>query len=51
MIEEINRTPVKNADDAVKLTEKAADKHTLLRVWEKGATHFVTVDETATSKS
>ena len=46
VIEEINRHPVKNADDAVRLTQNAHDKHTLVRVWENGGSHYVVVDET-----
>ena len=45
VIVEINRTPVKNADDAVRLTEKPKDKTTLLRVWSNGGSRFVVVDE------
>ena len=45
VIEEINRHPVKSADDAVRLTENAKDKHTLVRVWENGGSHYVVVDE------
>jgi serine protease Do len=45
VILEINRQPVKSADDAVKLTEKPKDKTTLLRVWSKGASRYVVVDE------
>jgi serine protease Do len=45
IILEINRHPVKNADDAVKLTEKPKDKTTLLRVWSNGGSRFVVVDE------
>ncbi len=48
VIEEINHHPVKSADDAVKLTENAKDKHTLVRVWEKGGSHYVVVDESNT---
>jgi serine protease Do len=51
VIEQINRQPVKGADDAVKLTAKPADKHTLLRVWSGGTSHFLTVDETEGAKS
>jgi serine protease Do len=47
VIQEINRKPVKTADEAVKMTEKSTDnKHTLLRVWSNGGSHFVVVDET-----
>jgi len=45
VIEEINRHTVNNAEDAVKLTENTKDKHTLVRVWEKGGSHYVVVDE------
>jgi serine protease Do len=45
VIEQINRQPVKNAEDAVRLTENAASKLTLVRVWDKGGSHYVVVDE------
>jgi serine protease Do len=46
VIQEINRKPVKTADEAVKMTEKNTDdKRTLLRVWSNGGSHFVVVDE------
>lgn len=45
VIEEINRAPVKTADDAVKLTENVKDKVLLLKVWSKGVSHYVVVDE------
>jgi serine protease Do len=45
VILEINRQPVKGAEDAVRLTEKAKDKTTLLRVWSNGGSHYVVVDE------
>jgi len=45
VIEEINRHPVKNAEDAVRLTENLKDKHTLVRVWDNGGSHYVVVDE------
>jgi serine protease Do len=45
VIQEINRKPVKTADDAVKLTENAKEKRTLLRVWSKGSSRYVVVDE------
>jgi serine protease Do len=48
VIEEINRHPVANADQAVQLTEKAKDKHTLLRIWSSGGSHYVVVDESQT---
>ncbi len=45
VIEEINHHTVKDADDAVRLTEHARDKHTLVRVWSKEGSHYVVVDE------
>jgi serine protease Do len=46
VIQEINRQPVKNAEDAIRLTEKTASKRTLVRVWQNGGSHYVVVDET-----
>lgn len=45
VIQEINRKPVKNAEEAVKLTEKGADKTTLLRIWRDGGSRYLVVDE------
>jgi len=45
IIQEINRKPVKSADEAVRLTENPTDKTTLLRVWREGGSRFVVVDE------
>ncbi|HZR20933.1 MAG TPA: DegQ family serine endoprotease [Verrucomicrobiae bacterium] len=45
VIEEINRKPVKNAEEAVQMTEKTTDKKTLLRVWREGGSRYVVVDE------
>ena len=45
VITEINRHPVKDADDAVKLTEHAKDRTTLLRVWSGNGSHYLVVDE------
>jgi serine protease Do len=45
VIQEINRKPVKNAEEAVRLTENPGDKTTLLRVWREGGSRFVVVDE------
>jgi serine protease Do len=45
VIQEINRKPVKTAEQAVQMTEKANDKTTLLRVWRNGGSRFVVVDE------
>ncbi|HEY0945387.1 MAG TPA: DegQ family serine endoprotease [Opitutaceae bacterium] len=46
VIQEINRRPVTNAEDAVKLTENPASKKTLLRVWSQRGSRYVVVDET-----
>jgi serine protease Do len=46
VIQEINRRPVKTAEEAVKLTETPKDKITLLRIWSNGGSRFVVVDET-----
>ncbi len=45
VIQEINRKPVKSAEDAVQLTENVKEKRTLLRVWSKGGSRYVVVDE------
>jgi serine protease Do len=45
VIVEINRKPVKDADDAVKLTQNVKDKTVLVKVWSKGGSRFVVVDE------
>jgi serine protease Do len=45
VIEGINRHAVKNAEDAVRLTEHARSKQTLLRLWADGGSHYVVVDE------
>jgi Do/DeqQ family serine protease len=45
VIQEINRKPVTDAEDAVRLTEHPKSKRTLLRVWDKGGSHYVVVDE------
>jgi len=47
VIQEINRHPVKNAQDAVRLTEKTTSKRTLVRVWQNGGSHYVVVDESS----
>jgi serine protease Do len=46
VIQEINRKPVKTADEAVKLTENPNEKKSLLRVWRNGGSRYVVVDET-----
>ncbi len=46
LIQEINRKPVQNADEAVKLSENVKDKSDiLLKVWSKGGSRYLVVDE------
>jgi serine protease Do len=43
---EIDRKPVGSADEAVKLSENVKNKSSiLLRVWSKGGSHYLVVDE------
>jgi len=49
VILEINRQPVRNADDAVTLSKRAKGDHVLLRVWSRAGegisgTHYIVVD-------
>jgi serine protease Do len=46
VILEINRQPVRGADDAVRLTETTESKKTLVRVWNQRGSRYVVVDET-----
>ncbi len=46
VILEINRQPVRSAEDAVRLTENPDSKKTLLLIWNQKGTRFVAVDET-----
>ena len=46
VIQEINRHPVRNADDAVRLTSHSETRKTLLKLWSRGGTHLLVVDET-----
>ena len=45
VITEINRQPVKNAREAVADTLKPVGDQTLVKVWSKNGTRYVTVDE------
>jgi serine protease Do len=45
VIMEINRHRVTDAEDAVRLTEHAKDRTTLLHVWSQGGSHYMVVDE------
>jgi len=49
VITELNRQPVKNAQDAIADTEKPTSSQTLVKVWTKGGSHYLTVDESAQS--
>lgn len=45
VITEINRHPVRDAEEAVRLTEQAKDKTTLLRIWTDRGSRYLVVDE------
>jgi serine protease Do len=45
VIQEINQKPIRNADDAVKATQNVKNKQLVLRVYTRGASRFVVVDE------
>lgn len=45
VILEINKEPVRSAKDAIELSEQADSKRTLVRLWSRGNTVFVVVDE------
>jgi serine protease Do len=47
VITELNHKPVRNAQEAVSLTEKPAGNQTLVKVWTKGSSHYLTVDESS----
>ncbi len=51
VILEINRHPVRNADDAVRLTQHGESRKTLLKLWSRGGTHLLVVDETDSKPS
>jgi serine protease Do len=41
---EINRQPVRNADEAVRLSERLSSNRVLLRVWSQGGSRYVVVE-------
>jgi serine protease Do len=41
----INRKEVRNAGDALQLTQNAKDKRTLLRVWSNSGSHFILIED------
>src|SRR6516225_1246918 len=49
VITELNRQPVKNAQDAVAETEKQRTNETLVKVWTKEGSHYLAVDESRQS--
>jgi serine protease Do len=51
VILEINRQPVHNAQEAIDLSAKVETKKTLVKLWSRGSTIFVVVDETGDSKA
>jgi serine protease Do len=51
VILELNKQPVTSAEQAVELSAKAEGKKTLLRLWSRGTTIFVVVDESGPKKS
>lgn len=50
VILEINRQRVTSAEEAIDLSAKAEGKKTLLKLWSRGSTIFVVVDETDSAK-
>jgi len=50
VILELNHQPVTSAQDAVDLSAKAEGKKTLLKLWSRGGTLFVVVDESGSDK-
>ncbi|MBM3874207.1 MAG: DegQ family serine endoprotease [Verrucomicrobia bacterium] len=46
VILEINRRPVADAEEVVRLSREAEGRKTLLKLWSRGSTVFVVVDET-----
>ncbi len=49
VITELDRKPVKNAQDAIADTAKPAGNQTLVKVWTKSGSHYLTVDESRES--
>jgi serine protease Do len=49
VITELNRKPVTNAQEAVADTENPASNETLVKVWTKGGSHYLTVNESTES--
>jgi serine protease Do len=49
VITELNRQPVETAQDAIKDTDKPTSSQTLVKVWTKSGSHYLTVDESTQS--
>jgi serine protease Do len=49
VITELNHQPVKNAQDAVAGTQKQTSSETLVKVWTKGGSRYLTVEESGQS--
>jgi len=47
VITEINHQPVRNAQDAIAETNKPPGDQTLVKIWSKGGSHYLTVDESS----
>ncbi len=45
VIQEINRKPVRDAAEAVEMTENMTEKTILLRIWSRGGSRYLVVDE------
>ncbi len=45
VILEINHKPVHNADEAVKASERVKSKQVLVRIWRRGVTRYIPIDE------
>jgi len=45
VITELNHKTVRNAQDAVAVTENRGGNETLVKIWTKGGSHYLTVDE------
>ena len=45
MILELDRKPVQNADEAVKLSEQLKGPKVMVRIWREGQSRFLVIDE------
>jgi serine protease Do len=49
VITELNHQPVKSAQDAIADSQKQTSSETLVKVWTKGGSHYLTVEESGQS--